>query len=276
MSNFFTEKDLQILIATKDRVSLDFLLAMFPFELFSNFNILIVNQSKKNILESEFPSVRVINSKDVGLSKSRNLAINNASKRICLFADDDVTYTKDFDKMIVKAFNSNIKASIITFNHQRIGLNYPHKKDNLAYLHNKKTIEKVCSVEIGFKLDDIKKNNIYFDEYFGLGTYFETADEFLFLRSCLKANQKLYYHPEVILFHPPNSSGEFQGDDRVIYARAALKYKIHNVFAYLWLLKYLFFIYRHKFINSSEFGQKFRVGLSGIDKYKELEKVKNK
>lgn len=276
MSDFFTEKDLEILIATKDRVSLDFLLPMFPYEPFSNFNILIINQSKNCILNSDFPSVRVINSKDIGLPKSRNLAINNASKPICLFADDDVTYTNNFDKMIIKAFNSNRDASIITFNHQRLGLDYPHKKDYFGYLHNKTTIEKVCSVEIGFKLNDIKKKNIFFDDHFGLGTYFETADEFLFLRSCLKANQKLYYHPEVILFHPLNSSGESQGNDRVIYARAALKYKTHHFFAYLWLFKYLLFIYRHKFINGSEIGQKFRVGVSGINKFKELVKVKNK
>ena len=42
---FFQETDIEILIATMHQDSLDFLLPMFPFLHFSNFRILIVNQT---------------------------------------------------------------------------------------------------------------------------------------------------------------------------------------------------------------------------------------
>ena len=42
MTNVFLESDLEILIATKNRNNLDFLVQMFPFTSFSNFNILII------------------------------------------------------------------------------------------------------------------------------------------------------------------------------------------------------------------------------------------
>lgn len=271
MANSYTEKDFEILISSMDRSSLDFLLPMFPFNHYSNFNILIINQSKAFVLESDFPSVRVINSSDIGLSKSRNLAINNAIGQVCLFADDDVVYIDGFDKEIIKAFNSISNASVITFNHQRLGLTHSQNNSKIGYLHNKKSIMKVCSVEIVFKLSEIKKKGIYFDDYFGLGSYFEMAEEFLFLRSLLNVNQILYYSPKVILYHPLVSSGAYQGDDRVVYARAALYYKLHGFWTYLWLLKYVFFLYRNKYVYGSELIYKTKIGLSGINKYRELE-----
>ena len=274
MSSLLKREDLEILIATKNQSSLAFLKAMFPFEHFSNFNILIINQSDENVLTSNFDTIRVINTNEKGLSKSRNLAINNAIKPICLIADDDVFYLKNFDEDIIMEFNSITNASVITFNHQRIGLSYPQNNDKEGYGHNKKTIRKVCSVEIVFKLDDIKKSGICFDDYFGLGSYFETAEEFLFLRSLLKVNQKMYYNPKVILYHPLISSGELQGDDRIVYARAAFNYKIYGFWAYLWLIKYVFFLYRNNYMNSNEWLDKIKIGLTGINKYKELEKQK--
>ena len=78
MLNVFSENDFEILIATKDRSNLDFLLPMFPFEHFSNFNILIVNQSKNEVLSSDFDNVKVVNTTEKGLSKSRNKEIANA------------------------------------------------------------------------------------------------------------------------------------------------------------------------------------------------------
>ena len=276
MTNVLKREDFEILVATKNKSSLAFLEAMFPFEHFSNFNILIINQSEDKVLTSNFDTIRVVNTNEKGLSKSRNLAIKNAIKSICLIADDDVVYVDNFEKKIVSAFNSIKNAAIITFNHQRIGLDYPQNILKSGYLHNRKTIQKVCSVEIAFKLDDIKKSLTFFDKHFGLGSFFEAAEEFLFLRCMLNANHKLYYNPAVILHHPLISSGELQGDDKLVYARAALNYKMYRFWGYLWLPKYLFFIYRHRYIKSSEFAHKFKVGLSGINKYKELEKVKNK
>lgn len=275
MTNVYTENDLEILIATKDRINLDFLLPMFPFAPFYNFNILIVNQSKENILTSDFHSVRVINSREVGLSKSRNLAIKNGIKKICLLADDDVVYFENFEKIIINAFMSLCNPIIITFNHQRIGLYEPKNKSRKAYEHTIKSILKVCSIEIAFQLHEIKNNNIHFDEYFGLGSFFETAEENLFLGNALKLKLDSYYCPDVIVSHPLVSSGNQEGKDELIYARSALIYKTKGIYVYFWLHKYLFFLYRKGFIGKTEYMDKFKLGLSGIKKFKELNKAKN-
>ncbi|HQE33833.1 MAG TPA: glycosyltransferase family 2 protein [Flavobacterium alvei] len=274
MTNVFLESDLEILIATKNRNNLDFLVQMFPFTSFSNFNILIINQSSENQLSSDFEKVRVINVDEKGLSKSRNLAIKNATKKICLIADDDVVYFPNFDTEIITAFNQNPKASIITFNHQRIGKKEPHNRSKKVYSHSQKTIENVCSIEIGFQLNAIKNNNICFDENFGLGSYFETAEEYLFLLAAIKLKLNVIFSPFVIVSHPLLSSGEHQGDDKILFARAALFYKTKRNLAYIWLIKYVFFLFRNNYINWNECMSKYKIGLNGIQKYKELVKLK--
>ncbi len=274
MTNIFSKNDLEILIATKNRTNLDFLAPMFPFEHFSKFNILVINQSNSNNLISDFETVRVMNVGEKGLSKSRNLAIKNASKKICLIADDDVVYFSNFDHEIISAFNQNPNASIITFNHQRIGKNEPHNKSKKVYTHSKKTIENVCSIEIAFQLKDIAANNIWFDENFGLGSYFETAEEYLFLGDAIELNLSVLFSPSVIVSHPLLSSGENQGDDKILFARAALFYKTKTNLAYIWVLKYVFFLVRNGYINWNECWRKYKIGLLGIQKYKELVKLK--
>lgn len=274
MLNVFSEKDFEILIATKDRSNLDFLLPMFPFEHFSTFNILIINQSLTQVLNSDFDLVRVINVPEKGLSKSRNKAIQNASAKLCLLADDDVIFAKDFDKKIILAFANLPHADIITFNHQRIGDLRPHKKQNSSFLHDKKSVWNVSSIEIVFKLDKIRKNNIFFDEHFGLGSFFETAEEFLFLRSALLQKLKLYFNPEIIVSHPSFSSGNDVSSDTLIYARAALYYKLHGNFSLVLLVKYMFFLIRKKYIRFPELGKKYKIGLAGIAKFKQITKNK--
>ncbi|TCN57476.1 glycosyl transferase family 2 [Flavobacterium circumlabens] len=270
MLNVFSEKDFEILIATKDRSNFDFLLPMFPFEHFSNFNILIINQSLNKVLSSDFDSVRVINSTEKGLSKSRNTAIQNASKKICLISDDDVVFAENFRKDILLAFQNQEKADIITFNHQRIGAVQPQKKWDSAFRHTSKTIWNVSSIEIAFKVEEIKKKNITFDTNFGLGSFFETAEEFLFLKAVLNQKGNVYFSPEIIVSHPEFSSGKNEGSDTLIYSRAALFYKLHGSFAYIWLAKYIFFLIRKKYIRFSEAGEKYKSGLAGIAKFREI------
>ena len=62
-----------------NRSNFEFLQSMFLFSGFYNFNILIVNQTTKDtILKSDLDTIKVINVFEKGLSKNRNLALQNA------------------------------------------------------------------------------------------------------------------------------------------------------------------------------------------------------
>ena len=88
---------LEILMSTMNKTSLSFLEPIFPNHNLEDLNILVVNQTQVGKeLNSDLENIRVFNSYEKGLSKSRNLAIQNALGEICLIADDDTEYLPDF------------------------------------------------------------------------------------------------------------------------------------------------------------------------------------
>ena len=230
---------LEILISTKERDNLDFLVNIFMNNNSHSNSILIINQTDN--IDFSCPTndnIKLINRNEIGLSKSRNLAIQNSTADICLVGDDDVVYEKDFDKIVINAFYENPKADIITFMMKDSNGNL-FKKYPKIKLHNKKTLSSVNSVVIAFKRDSIVTNNIEFDENFGLGSVFQTSDAYVFLRNALDLNLNIIFQNEVILSHDINSSGKDAGSDRILFAKGAFFYKYHHVFFFFKLAHYV-------------------------------------
>ena len=262
---------LEVLISTMNRKDLSFLDSMFAKTGYHKYQILIVNQtSKDKILESNQSNIRIVNSFEYGLSKSRNLAIKRAFGDICLLADDDITYVKDFDKIVLETFENFNKADIITFQmvdeSGKLFNDYPNIIE-----HDKKTLKTVNSVVIAFNRKAVNKQQIRFNEHFGLGAKFQTADEYIFLRNALASKLTICFQNKVILSHKFYSSGKAVGSDRKVYAMGALFYKYSNILAYLRLIKHLFFIYKRKYISLRELLPKFLIGIKGIRDYKRLQ-----
>ena len=105
---------LEILVSTKGQDNTDFINRMFKNCSDIKLPVLIVNQSKKKL---NFPqnNFRVKSTNEIGLSNSRNLAINNSKEEICLLSDDDVIYSSDFVETIKNSFTENKDADIITY-----------------------------------------------------------------------------------------------------------------------------------------------------------------
>ena len=263
--------DFEILISTMNRDSLAFLDQMFIHESYENFNLLIVNQTNESqLLVSNNSNVRVINSFGKGLSNSRNLALKNAIGSLCLIADDDVVYTKDFKHYIVSSFQNQRECDIITFKMiDSLGVDFK-SYPNTFTVHTKKTLQQVNSVVIAFKRQSIKFKNIYFNTLFGLGAEFQTAEEYIFLRDALSAGLNLCFQPEIILKHADYSSGKNHTSDVVIYARAAFFYKYSGILGYLRLIKHVIIVCSQAKFSSVQILKKIEVGLKGIRQFKKL------
>lgn len=79
---------------------------------------LTINQITKEEIKMEEDlesNNRLISVKDKGLSKSRNMAIQNANGDICIIADDDVKYVDDFENIIKNAYNKYKNYDVICF-----------------------------------------------------------------------------------------------------------------------------------------------------------------
>ncbi|WP_296151794.1 glycosyltransferase family A protein, partial [uncultured Flavobacterium sp.] len=209
MADEFKKSDLEILVATMDRSNLDFLIPMFPFAHFSEFSILVVNQTTaENLIISDYENVRVINSYEKGLSKSRNLALKNTEAKVALIADDDVVFLPGFDSKILEAHRRNKDYSIICFQ-TLTNKNLPYisyRKEQ--FWMKEKDFRDVLSIELTFKHEDLQKKNIIFNEYFGLGAKFQDAESLFFLRRANYNQLKVLFCPENIVIHEAFSSSD--------------------------------------------------------------------
>jgi glycosyltransferase involved in cell wall biosynthesis len=248
MGKAFVENDIEILVATMNRTSLDFLAAMFPFNHFSNYNILIVNQSKTNNLQSDYPSVRVFNSTDFGLSKSRNIALDNAVGKVLLIADDDVVYQKDFISKIITAYHKYENATAIRFcaaNEEGFFLKkYPifsKQKLNIFDVFN------VSSIEITLNKERLDFIGIRFDENFGLGSEFEMGEEAIFLLDLKQEKQQISFENQILVNHNNlTSSSKIEILDKYYIQGAFLTRALKNNYAFYLITKLFFDLKQNK------------------------------
>lgn len=183
--------------------------------------ILIINQTSFNETQIE-ENKKMISYKGIGSSNSRNYAIEEASGEICLIADDDIVYLKEYEKIVLSAFEKNPNADIITFQIQcPDGTMFKSNYSKNEYWHNKRTILKCSSIEIAFKRKSIIDNNLKFDTEFGLGSKYRVHDEVIFLMDALNRGLKLKYIPTPIVIHPKESSGTNYIDHLIISKGAA-------------------------------------------------------
>ena len=167
-----------------------------------------------------------------GLSKSRNRLIENSTSDIVIISDDDISFVKDYEEIVSKAYEEN-DADIIIFNMKK-GNNIVGKKKRITY--NKLSVLSVCSCQITFKRNSILEKNIKFDENFGIGSTFISGEENIFLKTALDNNLKIIHIPITINSHPDeNTTGEIWTHE-MIKSKGALMYRLYSKTYLLFLL----------------------------------------
>ncbi len=183
---------LQVLIAAMEQTD---------FTLIHNMNInadaIMANQTN-NTSNGQFEidnyNVLVVNSALVGIAANRNLALDNATADIVLFADDDMVYCDDMAKGVLEAFALNPKADVIIFGctetngDGEVMMEYAHKNQR-RFLFNSL---KYPSYVIAARRERLNKKNIRFSSMFGLGSSYEIGEDTIFLADCFKQGLRVY------------------------------------------------------------------------------------
>ena len=266
--------ELEILIATMNRTTLDFLYRMFRDAELEACAVLIINQTTEDqLLKSPNGNIRVINSFEKGLSKSRNLAIANAIGEICLVADDDVCFLPEFQQRIKEAYANHPEAAVICFQTLTPDGSFYSNYAGAPKELTRRNIKKILSIEVSFKPGALREKAVIFNEWFGLGGIFEDAETFFFLREVIAKKVKALYYPAPVGVHKMYSSSDAVETDRVVRARTAAYYKAYKGRAYFLLMKYVVFLWRKGYITLREMPGKVRTGLKGIRDFKYLTRV---
>lgn len=255
---------LQMLVSTMRKKNYDLISKMNI-----NSDAVFINQcdvdSREEFVNKE-QEIIWINSSDRGLSKSRNIAIETATADICVLADDDLIFVEDAHALIIEEFKKNPNIDIITFQVEGVDREfkrYHRETRNLNYL----TSMKVSSVEIAFRLDSIKRQNIRFNELFGAGANYKMGEENIFLFECLNKGLRIKYIPKKIANLYVGDSSWFDGytssyffDLGAVYAEMSKRY------SYLLIIQYA--IRKHKlYKNTIDFCEAIKAMLHGRKMY---------
>jgi len=168
---------------------------------------------KRSAVNGAMQKVTYIETKERGLSKSRNMAIRNANADICILCDNDVEYQYGYEGMILRAFASQPDADIIVFFIKRKERQKPifDEVKKMNYL----SVLKIFSPEIAFRRKNILDTP--YDEEFGAGAKYRMGEENLFLYECLKKKKNIIYMPIQIAELREEESTWFRGYDREFF-----------------------------------------------------------
>lgn len=228
-------------------------------------DVVVVNQCGTDHIEIfnyKGHCIKWIDSSTKGLSKSRNIALSNASGDIVILTDDDVEYVDDYVNKINTAFSSHPEVDIIAFQVEgKDGKfkDYQNRETCLSYF----TSMRVSSVEIAMKRKKILENNIWFNESFGSGAKYQMGEENIFLFNCLKNKLKLFYVPIVIANLWLGDSTWFKGfNSKYFIDRGATYYEMFGFWAPVMIGQFI--VRKYRLIKEISLYQAFRYSFIGM------------
>jgi glycosyltransferase involved in cell wall biosynthesis len=261
----------QILIATMNRENLDFLYKMFPHHNIECLDIIIVNQtSPQKILKSDFSTLKVINSYEIGLSRSRNLALINATSKWCLIADDDLKYCKDFEKIIKSGIEKYASSGVIVFK-SLVDEKTPRRHFPKSAKKQLDTFEQFNVASFEMLLNRSCARPVFFNECFGLGSgEFLFGEETVLMCDYMRDNRNISYYNKTIVFHSYESTGTLYSHPLRYYTKGGVIKYCHPCFYSFWVFIQLFFDLKQNKMKFSEVYKNFREAKKGANTLKRL------
>lgn len=205
-------------------------------------DVLVVNQCDREgerQFRTEQGTVRWLDTRTRGLTRSRNMAIGASEADICLLCDDDEVFEADYQQKILSAYEKLPQADVIVF--KMVGRESSFD-DKICRLRFPRTMH-VSSWQISFRRESLLRTGIRFDELLGAGTGNGAEEELKFLTDCERAGLKIYYVPTEIASVARTKSTWFEGfNETFFYNRGAttryiLGYPLAAVYALYYVIR---------------------------------------
>lgn len=175
-----------------------------------------------------------------GVGKNRNIALLHASSEYCLLADDDVVYDDDMPERVIAEFEEHPDADVIIFHFEtddpvRTQIKYSETKRWSRF--NRLPF---AGFRIAFKLDSIRKANVWFSTLFGGGCIFPSGEDSMFLSDLQRAGLNFYVSKESIGRVSFEKSTWYSGvNEKYFYGKGAFYQATRPTFKYFWMLHML-------------------------------------
>lgn len=207
--------------------------------------------------------IRISFSASCGLSRNRNLLLRLATAPFCLIADDDIKYTPEALYDVIRTFDKNPDITIATFMYSNETGKPEKRYPNFSFdLRHPVKGYYPSSIELAFRKDDIKREEIYFNENFGVGTSrYLCGEEELWINDLLKRGVSGRFFPIMLARHTGLTSGvRNAGKPGILRAQGVVIQRLYPITS---LLRILLKAKRSSRISSSSFGHCLKYLLQG-------------
>ncbi len=211
-----------------------------------------------------------INRTNRGVGFNRNEALINANADILTFADEDMVFENDYEKLIQKAFSQIADADAIIFNIKTVGANANRRTNDKIQRVRFYNVLNYGAARISVKSSSLKRENIFFHTCFGGGTRYSSGEDTLFIVDMLKHGFKIYTYPVCIGSVDQTSSTWFKGyNEKYFFDKGVLFAAINRKLSVPLCLQDLI---RHKeYLKSNlNFKQAYKLMKNGISSYNRL------
>ncbi|MEO0144815.1 MAG: glycosyltransferase family 2 protein [candidate division WOR-3 bacterium] len=178
---------------------------------YKNFELIVIDQNEddkalkiiKNF-ENEI-EIKYFRVNFRGLSKARNFGLNYATGDIIAFPDDDCEYPKNLLFEVKKFFEDGdfdiLSVLVIDKLSKKESLNRWISKS--SHINSLNILRAITSPGLFIKISNINIKDIYFDEKFGVGSIYPSAEEMdLVFRLIKENNAKGYFNRSLFVYHP--------------------------------------------------------------------------
>ncbi len=266
------ELSLQVLIAAMNQTDFSLVRSMNI-----NADCVMANQTNNasgGDFEIQNHNVVVINSTLVGIGANRNLALDNATADIVLFADDDMVYADNMVEGVTDAFAKNPKADVIIFgctetdSSGEVVMEYSHKNRRKFFANSLKFPAYV----IAARRKKLKRKKVRFSCMFGPGSAYGFGEDTVFLADCFKKGLRVYSSD----FNIGTSTKElkwFEGyNDKFFFTKGAI-YKC--IFGKAAPIMSIYYAKKYSKITGIPFKDIYKNIEDGIDDYQDKIKSNN-
>ncbi|CUH80811.1 Glycosyl transferase family 2 [Tritonibacter multivorans] len=185
--------------------------------------------------------VRVVALDTVGLSNSRNAALEQAETDLLIFADDDTTLFLDGVQSLAQSLAAAPDLALaVGWRAERLP-----SQARRAYL-TRFNSGRICAPEFMVRRSLFRTAGVRFDPDFGLGARFGLGEEYVFVTDALRAGLRGITLPVVTGSHPEESTGDLWSDPTLMAARQAVIARVFGRWALAVRAVYML-RHRHRF-----------------------------
>ena len=188
-------------------------------------------------------SVKCFSMAERGVGLSRNTALLHADAEICLFSDEDIVFYPGYEELVLKAFQENPDADLITFNFKvdpRRTTYYNTERGRIRWYN----YGRYPTYAAAARTESLRRANVSFSLLFGGGARYSNGEDSLFFRDCLKKGLHLYAETAELGEEIYRESTWFKGyNEKFFFDRGVLYHYLYGRLAGLFTLR---FLYAHK------------------------------